>query len=378
MVAAHTEPGAIDERARWYSRSMSDRVRDMLPLSRVFASTVAGLAAPRRLFPIAVVVVPMLALQRSFSRDAMALPIGMLMCAAFLLVAPTLWRYFFPLHGARASRVLGASAYGAVGVGLMFGIGRGLPELLEMGSTLLTTEPGLLVSVALFWVGGWGLARDIDLEQHLLASQARAAALEREAEHAQLLALRSHLDPHFLFNTLNAIAEWCREDGLVAERAILSLSSMLHTMMTAIRTTRWPLATELELVDALFRMYLIRDPELFAYARDVEAGAWDSDVPPMILLPIAENAMKHGPSAGHRGGVELSVRADGATLVIDLVNPGAYRGPRDGGSGLPMIEKRLHLAYGDRASFAIGADGEGRDRTRATVRVPRALEGRSP
>jgi two-component system sensor histidine kinase AlgZ len=348
----------------------------MLPLSRVFASTVAGLATPRRLFPIAVVVVPLLALQRSFSYDAMALPIGMLMCAVFLLAAPTLWRYLFPLHGVRAFRVLGATVYGAAGVGLMFGTGRGLPRLIGMGNTLLTTDPGLLVSVALFWVGGWGLARDIDLEHHLRASQARAAALEREAEHAQLLALKSHLDPHFLFNTLNAIAEWCREDGLVAEQAILALSSMLHTIMTAIRTTRWPLAKELELVDALFRMYLIRDPELFVYTRDVEAGACDNDVPPMVLLPIAENAMKHGPSAGHRGGVELSVRADAATLVIDLVNPGAYHGPRDGGSGLPMARKRLLLAYGDRASLAIGTDGEGRDRTRVTVRVPRTLAGR--
>lgn len=352
----------------------------MSPLSRVFAGTVVGLVAPRRLFPIGVVVVPVLALQRSLSFDAMALPVGMLMCAAFLLVAPTLWRYFFPLHRPRASRVLGASAYAAAGVGLMFGIGRGLPGLIGMGSTLLTTSPGLLVSVALFWVGGWGLARDIDFEHHLLASQARAAALEREAEHAQLLALRSHFDPHFLFNTLNAIAEWCREDGLVAERAILALSSMLHTIMTAIHTTRWPLAKELELIDTLFRMYLIRDPELFVYARDVQAGAMDSDVPPMILLPIAENAMKHGPSAGHRGGVELSVRADATTLVIELVNPGAYRGPRDGGSGLPMVEKRLLLAYGDRASFVIGpADNDGNDhhRTRVTVRVPRTLEGRS-
>jgi LytS/YehU family sensor histidine kinase len=75
--------------------------------------------------------------------------------------------------------------------------------------------------------------------------------------------------------------------------------------------------------------------------------------------------------------VELSVRADAEALVIELVNPGAYRGPRDGGSGLPMVEKRLHLAYGGRASLAIGADGEGRDRTRATVRVPRTLDGRT-
>ncbi len=356
---------------------MSDVARDMLPLSRVFAGTVAGLLAPRRLFPIAVVVVPLLVLQRNYSYEAMALPIGMLMCAAFLLVAPTLWRYFFPLHGPRASPVFGAGAYGAAGILLMFGIGRGLAGVVGVGATLLTTFPGLLVSAALFWVGGWGLARDIDLEQHLRASQARAAALEREAEHAQLLALRSHFDPHFLFNTLNAIAEWCREDGLVAERAILALSSMLHTIMTAIHTTRWPLAKELELVDTLFQMYLIRDPELFVYARDVAAGAEHDDVPPMILLPIAENAMKHGPGAGHRGCVALSVRADATMLVIDLVNPGAYRGPRDGGSGLPMVEKRLRLAYGDRASFAIGADGNDHDRTRVTVRVARTLEGRT-
>jgi hypothetical protein len=349
--------------------------RDLLPLSRVFADTVAGLATPRRLFPIAVVVVPLLALQHSFSYDAIALPVAMVMCAAFLLVAPTLWRYLFPLHGMRASRLVGGATYAAAGIGLMYSTGQVLPRLIGMGSSLLTTSSGLVVSVALFWVGGWGLARDIDLERHLLASQARTAALEREAEQAQLLALRAHFDPHFLFNTLNAIAEWCRVDGVVAERAIVALSSMIHTIMTAIRSTRWPLAKELELVDTLFRMYLIRDPELFVYARDVEAGALDSDVPPMILLPIAENAMKHGPGAGHRGGVELSVRADAGTLVIDLVNPGAYRGPRDGGSGLPMIEKRLVLAYGDRASFAIGADGSDGGRTRATVRVPRMFEG---
>src|SRR5262249_9692031 len=153
--------------------------------------------------------------------------------------------------------------------------------------------------------------------------------------------------------------------------------SMLHAIMTAIRTTHWPVAREIELVDALFRMHLIRDPGLFVYQRDVQAGVEDSDVPPMILLPIAENAMKHGPGAGHRGGVELSGRTDATTPGIYRVNPGACRGPREGGGGRRMVEKRLVLPYGDRASFAIGADGDHRDRTRVTVRMPRSLEARS-
>ena len=95
----------------------------------------------------------------------------------------------------------------------------------------------------------------IKVRRVLEATQAeeasRGEALTREAEHAQLLALRSHLDPHFLFNTLNAIAEWCRSDGLVAEKAILQLSSMLRTMMTGIQETGWPLAKELELPQEL-------------------------------------------------------------------------------------------------------------------------------
>ncbi len=337
----------------------------------VFAGTVSALIAPRRLFPIALVVVPLLVLQLRLSYDVLALPVGALMCVVFLLAAPTSWRYLFPFHARRLPRALGAVIYGAIGAALMAGIGRGIPAVFGVGNTFLTTRPVLLVAIALFWVGGWGLARDIDLEHHLHASQARTAALEREAEQAQLLALRSHFDPHFLFNTLNAIAEWCRADGRVAEQAILALSSMLRTIMTGIRAPRWPLTQELALIDTLFQMYLIRDPGLFVYAREVAAGAGVADVPPMILLPLAENAMKHGPGAGHRGRVALAVRADGDGVVIELGNPGGYRGPRDGGSGLPMVARRLALAYGGEASFALGADGDDAGRTRAIVRLPR-------
>jgi two-component system, LytTR family, sensor histidine kinase AlgZ len=339
-----------------------------LALSGVFRTTIEALLAPRRLIPITVVILPLLFLQVNYSYDAFALPLAMAMCATFLLVAPTLWRYFFPLRGRRGSAVLRGVAYGATGVGLILGIGRGVPAMVGMGHTFLTTNPSLLVSVALFWVGGWGLARDIDLEADLKASHARAEALAREAEHAQLLALRSHFDPHFLFNTLNAIAEWCRSDGAVAEQAIIRLSSMLRTVMSGIQAKSWPLSKELELVDTLFQMYLIRDPELFVYRRDVPPELPEIEVPPMILLPAAENAMKHGPSAGKRGDVALRVRADASALIVEIENPGAFKGRRDGGSGLPMIEKRLALTYQEGAMFDIRAKGE---RTVATIRIPR-------
>ncbi len=337
----------------------------------VLRSTVRGLLAPRRAIPIALVVVPLTIIQDAYSRDAYAVPIALLMCGSFLLVGPSLWRALFPMDREMASPAIARAAlYAVVGAALVLGIGRGLTELLGARQTFLTTRPSLAVCVALFWVGGWGLARDIDLEEHLRRERARAEALAREAEHAQLLALKSHLDPHFLFNTLNAIAEWCREDGVVAEKAIVQLSSMLRTMMGAIHTATWPLAKEVELVDALLSLHAIRDPSAFTYERDVPDPLPDVDVPPMVLLPIAENAMKHGPLAKNRGAVRLSIAAGDAGITITLSNPGRFAGPRDGGSGLPIVQKRLALAYGDAATFSIRGEGDPRDRCTAVVVLP--------
>jgi LytS/YehU family sensor histidine kinase len=276
-----------------------------------------------------------------------------------------------PLATSIVSNVLRVLVYAGVGATVVLGIGRALPDLVGAGTTFLTTKPSLAVCVALFWVGGWGLARDIDLEEHLRQERARGEALEREAEHAQLIALRSHLDPHFLFNTLNAIAEWCREDGAVAEKAIVQLSSMLRTMMTGIQSTTWPLAKELELASALFTMHAIRDPSMFTVRLEVPDPVPEVDVPPMLLLPLAENAMKHGPLARHKGEVVLSVTVVREVVRIELSNPGRFAGPRDGGNGLAIVKRRLALAFEEGASFLIEADGD--ERTHAVVVVPKRL-----
>ena len=345
---------------------------EAMPTGEVVRSTVRGLLAPRRAIPIALVVVPLTIIQDAYSRDPLAVPLALLMCGSFLLVAPALWRALFPMDRPFAGEYLlnlaRVTVYALVGATLVLGIGRALPDLVGAGRTFLTSPPSLAVCVALFWVGGWGLARDIELEEHLRRERLRGELLEREAEHAQLVALRSHLDPHFLFNTLNAIAEWCREDGLVAEKAILQLSSMLRRMMTGISAKTWPLAKELELATALFSMHAIRDPSLFTVRLDVPDPVPDIEVPPMLLLPLAENAMKHGPLARHKGEVVLSVSVVRDLVRIELSNPGPFKGPRDGGSGLDIVKRRLALTFGDRASFTIEPEGE--NRCRAVVALP--------
>jgi len=339
----------------------------------ILRSTVRALLVPRRAIPIALVVVPLTIIQDAYSREAFAVPIALLMCGSFLLVGPSLWRALFPLDRPIAAGALTrVIVYAGVGAATVLGVGRGLPGLFGAGVTFMTTEPSLAVCMALFWVGGWGLARDIDLEAHLRRARARAELLAREADHAQLFALKAHLDPHFLFNTLNAIAEWCREDGAVAERAILQLSSMLRTMMTGINTSTWPLAKEIELVDALFSLHAIRDPTLFSVERSIPDPIPAIEVPPMMLLPLVENAMKHGPLARNKGVVRFDITTTDDEVVIVLSNPGAYKGPRAGGSGLPIVQKRLALTYGKAARFVIDPDPNGvADRTAASIHLPK-------
>ena len=328
--------------------------------------TLLALTAPRRLVPLALVSVPLVAAQHSLSRDPLAMPLGVLMCLAFALLGPYLWRRIAAPDGRIAP--LGLLAYAASGALVVAILAVAIPRALGIGLTLLTGRESVFVSLALFWVGGWGLGRDIEFEAGLAREQARAEALAREAERAQLLALRGQLDPHFLFNTLNASAEWCRTDGEVAERAVLQLSSMLRTILAGVPLAAWPLQRELDLCRDLFALHLIRDPNLFSLRIDGDPG--DLQIAPLLLLPLAENAVKHGPAAGHRGAIELRVARDDNGASITLDNPGPYHGPRDGSEGLPTVHRRLALAYPDgRATLTLESTPNG---TRATLRLPAA------
>src|SRR6185369_7474555 len=296
--------------------------------------------------------------QGSYSRDPFAIPLGIAMCIAFSIVAPVSWRVLFPDRVDFRHGGIRLILYATIGAGVVWSLGIVVPRVLGMGHTLLTAPTSVVICLALFLVGGFGLGRDMWLEN----------MLAREAEGAQLLALRSHLDPHFLFNTLNAIAEWCREDGETAERAVVRLSAMLRTVLAGVRASTWPLAEELALLDTLFELHRLRDPDRVRVTRRLPTPLPDVAIPPMLLLPLAENAVKHGPAAGHAGEIVLTARATAdERLVVSIENPGAYRGRRTGGSGIEIVERRLALAYDGQAMLTIAAVGE---TTRAEVTLP--------
>jgi len=341
----------------------------MVPPSSLLRSTLLALLVPRRLVPILVMAGPLIAAQIHLSVDPWAGPLGVAMCVAFFLLAPASWRALFPPDEPRRTfaapfgRVI---VYAVSGAGTVMIVGSVIPDLLGIQRTMMTSDISLWVSVALFWVGGYGLGHTIDMERSLARERARTQTLQLEAERAQLLALRSHLDPHFLFNTLNAIAEWCREDGETAERATLALSDMLRTVLKGTQVPSWPLSRELELCHTLLRLHRVRDPERLKIALELMEPLPSLEVPPMVLLPLVENAMKHGPGAGHAGTVTLRAQVDATDFVFEVDNPGEFTGPRDGGEGLSLVARRLSHAYAGAATFSI--DGrEGHTLARVTV-----------
>ena len=158
--------------------------------------------------------------------------------------------------------------------------------------------------------------------------------------------------------------------GEVAEAAVLKLSQMLRAVLAGVKEPAWPLAQELELVQTLFSLHLLRDKGLFTLEQRLPASLPEVKVPPMTLLTLAENAIKHGPSAGHRGQLVLEVSEEPGGVRLTLENPGTFKGPRSGSDGLPTLQRRLLLHYEGKATLSVGA-AEDSTRTRADLWVPR-------
>jgi len=190
---------------------------------------------------------------------------------------------------------------------------------------------------------------NIRLEQKLAEREVLVAR-------ARLKALSSQINPHFLFNTLNAVASAIRTDPEVARRLIRKLSSILRKLLQD-QENFIPLREELEFIDSYLDIESVRfGSGKLVVEKDVDKSVLDTFVPSMIVQPLVENAIKHGISKRLEGGrVVIRARRDGGRVVIEIEDNGTglpqehpSEDAGDGlGIGLTNVNERLKVIYGE-------------------------------
>jgi two-component system, LytTR family, sensor kinase len=191
--------------------------------------------------------------------------------------------------------------------------------------------------------------------------QLKSSELESLLHQAQLQALRSQLNPHFLFNTLHSIAELVHANPKLAESLILRLGELLRQVLRSATLPDVPLGEEIDFVRGYVEIEQMRLGERLQVSWDVEPEALEARVPSLILQPLVENAIQHGiaPLAAtgsltvrawrEQGFVHLQVRDTGPGLSSDS----RERGP---GIGLSNTRARLERLYGGRHRFELIGD----------------------
>jgi two-component system, LytTR family, sensor kinase len=196
-------------------------------------------------------------------------------------------------------------------------------------------------------------------------AERRASRAEREAQAAQLRALRYQVNPHFLFNTLNSLSSLVmarRADE--AETMIVNLSTFFRSGLAIDPSEDVTLAREMEFQQLYLDIEKVRFPNRLHVVTDVPAELRSARVPPLILQPLVENAIKHG-VARTPDPVTLSIRAreEDARLILTVENDsgGAPPGHAEGGTGVGLnnVCQRLAARFGPEAECEAGPLPEG-------------------
>jgi len=243
---------------------------------------------------------------------------------------------------------------------------------------LLSDEIGLLESVA------GVLGRRIDVlrvARERFARDLREREILQLAAESELMALRAQLNPHFLFNALTTLGYLMQAAPDRALGVLYRLTALLRAVLRGPTRESVPLGEELDIVADYLAIEHERFLERLTVRVDVPAPLRELLVPPLLLQPVVENAVKHGVSPLKRGG-EVSVSArcsapqdDGAAMLqLTVADTGAgWReerrlAPTGTGVGLANLERRLDRIFGPRASLAIsGAPDRG---TTVVITIP--------
>jgi two-component system, LytTR family, sensor kinase len=240
------------------------------------------------------------------------------------------------------------------------------------GNYALLFVSGLNTSLLVYW-GVVVIAHGLAYYRRSQERERVAAELDRQVAKARLDALRAQIHPHFLFNTLHAIASRVRADARGAEDMLGTLGDMLRVNLSNTTAEETSLREELELIDRYLAIQRMRLGERLRVEVAVDDSARRLAVPVLVLQPLVENAIEHGIAQRLDGGtLRIEGAVDGGRLVLRVSDDGTATADAADESrwhvGLTNTRERLRSMYGDRQSFQVarGADGG----VIATVSIP--------
>ena len=198
--------------------------------------------------------------------------------------------------------------------------------------------------------------RSRQTEEALHDEQLRQLTIGRELVLAQLQVLHAQVEPHFLFNSLANLRRLLRVDPPLARGMLADLLRYLEETLPRLREECSTLGREMVLVRAFLSLHQVRMGARLQVAYDIPAVLLAHEVPPMVLLTLVENALKHGVQPLPAGGaIEISARASAHVLKLTVSDTGRGLGSACGqGTGLANLRARLQALYGTAASLSLG------------------------
>jgi sensor histidine kinase YesM len=283
-----------------------------------------------------------------------------------------------PQRGPRRALALAVAVVVASALGMLLRVAEMVDALPPPTFALLM---GLMLRyaliAALLTAVGEIYRREVLSLQVMRAAEADRDALDRETLQARLQTLQAQIEPHFLFNTLANVRRLYELDGVRGRRMLDHLMRYLEVALPSMRDERSTLAREAALIDAYLQVQQVRMGRRLGFAIHIEPELAGMEVPPMMLLTLAENAVKHGLAPLPEGGrIDVAAVRDGARLRLEVVDDGRGFGGDSAGSGtgLANIRARLAALHGDAARLDLAANAP--RGVRATITLP--IGGRTP
>jgi sensor histidine kinase YesM len=221
-----------------------------------------------------------------------------------------------------------------------------------------TYKMHLVTTVFLFVFLGW-LAR---VTENLVLNTIKKEQLEKQAVEAELFYLKSQINPHFLFNTLNNIHTLVYKQAATAPEAVLRLASLMRYMIYESNAHTVPLSREMTYLQDYISLQQLRYKNAPVVDLEIVGDGDHCFIPPLLFIHFLENAYKHSPARLEAGDLRMKVEIKENSLIFSIQNPivtkhaNALNEP--GGVGLPNIRKRLALLYPEQHTLEINSFDE--------------------